>query len=568
MAFTIIRHQVVNDQASTQQTPVAGTTLEIGRGSGNALLLDDLRIGLRHAVIQYIDGRYVLKDLESGSNTYVNHKPIRLQPLADGDEVNIGSYTLRLRLSSPSEPLTIEVIAEEPEAEAESATPESYLARYRLTASRFTKTRLTWWGLALVGAGVLLVLLYKQIPLGSKVWHTASILSPGDVTPPHRFIEQQCTICHADAWGAPTTAACTACHTGFAHQETQTFTPECVSCHREHRSDRRALTTIRDQLCVQCHTDLQVLAGKTPQYATHVDAFTATGHTEFAVLLKETPGSKGTRVKLSDQKALRDPSAIKLNHEIHLSAERIKKVTSKTLTCTNCHKMDAQGVGILPIDYTEHCSQCHPLEFDNRFPGQVVEHGNQPDIIQEFLKNNFFTPRCLELAGLPRPPASALPAVVRPGASAAPASGSTTPPPATPATVTQCRDEGVREAQKRLYAGGKQSVCGLCHTLQDPTPGSQLPTVVRPEIPPRWFTHAKFEHQTHVRATVAKATTEGKNPCEYCHRPDLPASKSSQTTDVLLPGIASCQTCHSAEAGVSTQCVTCHQYHARKPAKS
>jgi hypothetical protein len=47
VAFTIIRHNVLNDQAATQQTQVDGNSLEIGRGSGNALLLDDLHISLR-----------------------------------------------------------------------------------------------------------------------------------------------------------------------------------------------------------------------------------------------------------------------------------------------------------------------------------------------------------------------------------------------------------------------------------------------------------------------------------------------------------------------------------------
>ena len=97
--------------------------------------------------------------------------------------------------------------------------------------------------------------------------------------------------------------------------------------------------------------------------------------------------------------------------------------------------------------------------------------------------------------------------------------------------IRTCVEEGVREAQKRLYAGGKQSVCGLCHTLQDPPPGSQLPTVARSEIPVRWFTHAKFEHQAHMRATTAKATAENKNPvravtartcqCLRVHRPAM-----------------------------------------------
>lgn len=568
MAFIILRHQVINEQDSTQQIPVAGTTLEIGRGSGNALLLDDLRIGLRHAIIRYVDGRYVIQDLESGGNTYVNHRPIRMQPLAHGDEVNIGNYTLRLRLPSPAEPLQIEVTGGETETEAEQGTATSYLARYRLRDSAFTKKRLSWWGVGLALAGTLLILLYPKIPIGGKVWHTTDILSPGAVTPPHRFIEQQCGICHTTAWGAPTTAACTQCHTGLTHDANQTFTPECVTCHREHRGDSRALTTIRDHLCVQCHADLRVLEGKTPQYATHVNTFN-TDHPDFAVLVKEPPGSQGTRVRLNAKPAPVDTSAIKLNHEIHLS-DRIKKVTSKTLTCTNCHKMDAQGVTILPIDYTEHCSQCHPLEFDNRFPGQVVGHGVQPEVIQEFLKNNFFTPRCLELAGMPqaRPPASPSAAVVRPGGGPATSSSTPSPPVSLQASVMQCRDDGVREAQKRLYTGGKQSVCGLCHVLQDPASANQLPTVVRPAIPLRWFPHSRFEHQTHVRATAARATEEKKNPCEYCHRPDLPAFKSNQTTDVLMPGIASCQTCHtSSSGGASTQCVTCHPYHERKASK-
>jgi predicted CXXCH cytochrome family protein len=350
----------------------------------------------------------------------------------------------------------------------------------------------------------------------------------------------------------------------LVHQASELFTPDCVTCHREHRSDHKALTTIGDQFCVQCHADLRTKDGQAPQFATQIRGFD-TGHPEFSVIVAGQHAQKAARVKLSDKAALRDTSAIKLNHQIHLTPERIKKVTGKTLTCTNCHRMDAQGAYMLPIDYTEHCSQCHPLEFDERFPGQVVDHGTQPEGIQEFLKNNFFTPRCLAQAGLPQPspPAAGTEGVRRPGqAASAPAQ----PQPPTPESVKirSCVEEGLREAQKRLYAGGKQSVCGLCHTLQDPAPGSQLPTVARPEIPVRWFMHAKFEHQAHMRATTAKATAENKNPCESCHRPDLPVSKSTQTGDVLLPGIASCQECHSSAGGVGFQCVTCHQYHERR----
>jgi predicted CXXCH cytochrome family protein len=565
VAFTIIRHNVINDQAATQQTQVSGNSLDIGRGSGNALLLDDLHISPRHAVIEYVDGRYVIKDLDSRGGTYVNHRAVRMQPLADGDVVHIGNFNLRMGVPSNDGPLTIDVMREGTEEGGEGTAPVSYLAHYRLSESFFTKKRLTWWGLGLVVGGMIIVLLLGDIPLGKKVWHASTILAPGDVTPAHSFIGHKCEQCHTDAWRVPSSTSCTTCHTGLVHQASETFTPDCATCHREHRSDHKALTTIGDQFCVQCHADLTTKGGQPLQFAKQIRGFDA-GHPEFSVIVAGQDGQKSARVKLSDKAALRDTGAIKLNHQVHLSPERIKKVTGKTLTCTNCHRMDAQGAYMLPINYTEHCSQCHPLEFDERFPGQVVDHGTQPEGIQEFLKNNFFTPRCLALAGLPQPspPAGGVEVPRRPGqAPSAPSA----PQAATPATVVQCRDEGVREAQKRLYSGGKQSVCGLCHTLQDPPPGSQLPTVARPEIPVRWFTHGKFEHQAHMRATAAKATAASQNPCESCHRPDLPASKSTQTSDVLQPGIASCQECHSSTGGVPSQCVTCHQYHQRRVSK-
>ena len=385
MAFTIIRHNVLNDQAATQQTQVAGNALEIGRGSGNALLLDDLHISLRHAVIEYVDGRYVIKDLESRGGTYVNHRAVRMQPLSDGDVVHIGNYNLRMSVPAPAGPLTIDVTREGTEEAAENTAPVSYLSRYRLADSLFTKKRLTWWGLGIVVGGMIVLLLLGEIPLGKTVWHASTILAPGEVTPAHHFIGHNCTQCHADAWRVPTSNACTTCHTGLVHQASELFTPDCVTCHREHRSDHQALTTIGDQFCVQCHADLRTKGGQAPQFATQIRSFDA-GHPEFSVIVAGQNGQKSARVKLSDKAALRDTSAIKLNHQLHLTPERIKKVTGKTLTCTNCHRMDAQGAYMLPIDYTEHCSQCHPLEFDERFPGQVVDHGTQPEGIQDFLK--------------------------------------------------------------------------------------------------------------------------------------------------------------------------------------
>jgi hypothetical protein len=70
--------------------------------------------------------------------------------------------------------------------------------------------------------------------------------------------------------------------------------------------------------------------------------------------------------------------------------------------------------------------------------------------------------------------------------------------------------------------------------------------------------HAKFDHSQH-----------GLMSCESCHAAALNSQLSS---DLLLPGIATCRSCHhpGTEAAES-RCFECHTYHdpaQRKPAHS
>jgi predicted CXXCH cytochrome family protein len=70
-------------------------------------------------------------------------------------------------------------------------------------------------------------------------------------------------------------------------------------------------------------------------------------------------------------------------------------------------------------------------------------------------------------------------------------------------------------------------------------------------VPSRWMRHARFNHGSH-RAV----------DCIVCH--DAPSS--TQTTDILMPSISVCRTCHgddarSAATRVSADCVLCHTYH-------
>ena len=94
---------------------------------------------------------------------------------------------------------------------------------------------------------------------------------------------------------------------------------------------------IGDQFCVQCHADLRTEPGRAPQFATHIRGFDD-GHPEFSVLVAGQNEPQPKRVKLSDKAALRDPTAIKLNHAVHLTPERM---TTRYQAISDAHDPNA-----------------------------------------------------------------------------------------------------------------------------------------------------------------------------------------------------------------------------------
>ena len=113
--------------------------------------------------------------------------------------------------------------------------------------------------------------------------------------------------------------------------------------------------------------------------------------------------------------------------------------------------------------------------------------------------------------------------------------------------------QSVEEAERLLW----QKTCKECHTLTYPAPDAR-PEIPKSAIQARWMIHAKFDHQAHQLVT-----------CTECH---AQAKTSSNTADVLLPGIAICQKCHSGRRiAADSRCSECHEYHdwsKAKPASS
>ena len=75
--------------------------VRIGRHPEAHILLDDVTVSRRHALLTVLDDRVVLTDQASLNGTYVGGERVDSHVLQDGDEVQIGRFHLRY-LEGPS----------------------------------------------------------------------------------------------------------------------------------------------------------------------------------------------------------------------------------------------------------------------------------------------------------------------------------------------------------------------------------------------------------------------------------------------------------------------------------
>jgi hypothetical protein len=400
------------------------------------------------------------------------------------------------------------------------------------------------------------------VPVVAVVWfvvqraNSQKIYSSGPLSVAHAVLGKQCDVCHVTTLGLfrakVSDDACLKCHDAPGHHTDKVaFKVSCGSCHVEHRGSIRLASTA-DKSCTQCHANL-LTRSVSPQYARMVKDFDKE-HPEFAVL---RPGGI-------------DPGQIKLNHYAHLRPNLAGPTGPVQMECQDCHRATAIDSGwpystpgsernaipavsgtevdlkhspsrdyMLPILYVNQCAGCHSkdLQFDQRFD-QAAPH-DKPEIVQEFLvqkyKDYFAT----------HP--GALAETVSPDriSSAAIQSKTTKITLSVPHNRQEWIDQQVILADRLLFDKG----CKLCHVMIEGN--GPLPMVAKPSIPTRWFLHAEFSHDSHRLLT-----------CTACHDR---APESRQTADILLPGIASCRSCHEdggpRHDAASGRCSECHAYH-------
>jgi hypothetical protein len=396
----------------------------------------------------------------------------------------------------------------------------------------------------------------------------ARVYSSGRMSAPHAILEKQCAACHvqkASVFSAKVqNQACLSCHDGPIHHASQASTPDCATCHTEHRGGLNIAAT-SEKSCTECHANLRT-TGAPSRYSQHIHNL-ADGHPEFAVIREN-----------------RDPTAIKLNHALHMKPIRRGPTGPIVqLDCADCHRpaavknswtyADANYAAgaptnetlktsvsngevlsphnpptgrelMAPVTFANTCASCHLLSFDKRF-SEGVPH-DKPEIIHAFLKKKFQDYTAAHPAELrsPRDPDRDI-------------TGKPLAPQIQTLTVAQWVAARTSDAEQLLW----RKTCLQCHQLsfnrssklpdvhQASAPSEDpLPHIAEVAVTARWMPHAKFDHEAHAGFT-----------CVNCHEKAL---RSSDSSDVLVPGIKTCQTCHAPGPDhAESRCFECHIYH-------
>lgn len=450
-------------------------------------------------------------------------------------------------------------------------------------------------------AKLLLAILAPAMALVWVGWHFFAhdnrVYSSGRLSEAHAVLEKQCAACHVrEASGfsaAAQDSACLACHDGPPHHPESLLASApkvaCAQCHVEHRG-RAKLSAESGRNCAECHGELgSVEAGS--HFAKSIRSFAA-GHPEFAVL-REAP--KG---------APRDPGTIKLNHSLHMKAiSRGPNGPAVQLNCSDCHRPSAtsdvqweygdpkyaaatvsytametfepggsRGLPtkqpwsdrqlMAPVRFANACAGCHSLAFDKRFD-EGVPH-DTPQVIHEYLMRRFSEYIAThpsesretqdperKLAG--REPSPAMRSVS--GAQWVAERVAVSEELLWHKTCSQCHvisGSSLPDVKVARWNAGEPRAGGVSKMsllgAEPHAPQASLPVIAAANLTLQWLPHSRFDHDAHTGFA-----------CTGCHPKAL---KSTETSDVLVPGIAVCQTCHAAGPGyASSECSECHTYH-------
>ncbi|HKR92687.1 cytochrome c3 family protein [Novosphingobium sp.] len=532
-------------------------TLSIGRSTQNDIHLPDLAVEPRHATMVLQAGR--LEVAATGSLGFVRDgADTRSAGIDPRGGAELGFGTWRVTVSQDSDGAVLLIVRQAETAATRSGDLEEK-RRFSLSGVVPGKRGMSWILAAVILLAFLAVPIVshsmrdpasKQGVIGDASW------SPGELSLAHHSLTDRCEACHVKAFVSVRDETCLSCHKdahdhadpmrlaaargnlplgqrflwSVAHAFGKQGPGACQDCHVEHQGPMR-LDAPSQQFCADCHTGLKgnlpdTVLGNASDFGKLHPQFTATVVTDpmtrkvSEVSLDHAPHEDGG---LSFPHKLHlDPSGGVARMAANIGAER--GYGPSGLKCKDCHHPTEDGVRFKPVRMERDCEGCHSLAYDK--VGGIfrrLHHGDVNQLIADLSARDYH--------------------------------------PSSPADMNRRRPG--QYAAGGLYsfnysapmwhglqlrgALSKDGICGECHR---PTMTGGKLGVVPVTQPMRFFAHGWFDHAAHRQ-----------EKCETCHA----ARASKSASDVLLPGIKQCRTCHLGESApkdkVASSCAMCHGYH-------
>ncbi len=539
------------DALMRRSQSIAAESIRFGRGSDNEVQLADIRVGLHAAVLTHREAGLFVEHA-GGEPMRVNGASAASATVRPGDKIEVGPYEIVITETPPGfdSALTIELV--QPLGDA----LERLMAQSRIGLGQaWSKRRLSWLLFSLV-AILGLVVPIALYPFGHVVTSSRTVPPPGftsfvsmswnagAISNPHRFFAFQCATCHRGAFVSVSDGACLACHSDVGnHLEASADAGDtrqavestrCAECHEEHRGVH-GLVVSAQALCVDCHRSLAEAAPKVA--VQDVTSFPA-GHPQFrATVVAAAAKPSFARVPLESTPPPQDHSNLVFSHAAHLvPAGFLTPSGKKVMTCTDCHVADPGGQGFQAITFEGQCHSCHDLKFDADLPWREVPHGDAAGVVTAVA--DFYGHVALQ-GGVQDPDA---PAFVR-----RPVGQPQDPTPEQRRTALAWAAQRANTAMGIIFDDKRG--CAYCH-VTDRTGGKF--TVAPVFLRTRFLPQSDFDHAKHQALD-----------CADCHD----ARHSEKSSDVMLPGLETCVSCHGTErAGFKAQstCTSCHLFHRRE----
>jgi hypothetical protein len=90
---------LIDHQAKTWEID-KNTGWTVGRDPTNSMVLSDIKVSRKHAVVRWEKGEFVVRDLNSRNGTFVNSQRIESTGLSNGDVLRFGNTELLVRIGS------------------------------------------------------------------------------------------------------------------------------------------------------------------------------------------------------------------------------------------------------------------------------------------------------------------------------------------------------------------------------------------------------------------------------------------------------------------------------------